>query len=302
MARLRQEAHDLGVVFDQEAADSAAEFKDNITRLNTAVNGLKFTLARELMPVLSAGIPILTEWAKAIGPIIENTLNWHAAHDRQIKQQDAWRNMMLERQRMMGGLTHELGEALDILEFTLESQGLLNEQAINTIDILRAQVKAQEEVGEILKENTIDNDAWADSLGRAREQLGRYVDELERFREKQKFTRLSGMITSMNQIIAAGGTPSQQRISDYYNLMSGNVPIPRKWAKGGVIDEPTLMTSLRTMQPYAIAGEAGREFVTPEGGRGGKVNIYVELDGRVIAQAIGQPLVEEIRLRTGVRI
>ncbi|GAH92462.1 unnamed protein product, partial [marine sediment metagenome] len=43
------------------------------------------------------------------------------------------------------------------------------------------------------------------------------------------------------------------------------------------------------------------EFVTPERG-GGRVNIYVELDGRIIAQAIGQPLVDEIRLRTGVHI
>lgn len=32
------------------------------------------------------------------------------------------------------------------------------------------------------------------------------------------------------------------------------------------------------------------------------VNIYVELDGRIIARAIGQPLVEDIRLRTGVHI
>ena len=33
-----------------------------------------------------------------------------------------------------------------------------------------------------------------------------------------------------------------------------------------------------------------------------KVNIYVELDGRIIARAIGQPLVEERRLKTGARI
>ncbi|MBA7576484.1 hypothetical protein ES708_18325 [subsurface metagenome] len=37
-------------------------------------------------------------------------------------------------------------------------------------------------------------------------------------------------------------------------------------------------------------------------GAKGKVNIYVELDGRVIAQAIGQPLVDEIRLRTGIHM
>ncbi|MBX5477384.1 MAG: phage tail tape measure protein, partial [Clostridia bacterium] len=36
--------------------------------------------------------------------------------------------------------------------------------------------------------------------------------------------------------------------------------------------------------------------------RPGQVNIVVELDGRTIARAIGQPLVEEIRLRAGARI
>ena len=67
---------------------------------------------------------------------------------------------------------------------------------------------------------------------------------------------------------------------------------------GGTIREPTLLTSLRTMRPYAVAGEAGVEYITP----GGKtINIFVELDGRIIAQAIGQPLVDEIRLRTGIR-
>ena len=49
------------------------------------------------------------------------------------------------------------------------------------------------------------------------------------------------------------------------------------------------------------------EVVAPldklEGMLGGRlVNIYVELDGRIIAKAIGQPLVDEIRLKTGVHI
>jgi hypothetical protein len=37
-------------------------------------------------------------------------------------------------------------------------------------------------------------------------------------------------------------------------------------------------------------------------GAGGTCNIVVELDGRVLAKALGQPLAEEIRLRTGLRI
>ena len=37
-------------------------------------------------------------------------------------------------------------------------------------------------------------------------------------------------------------------------------------------------------------------------GAGGTANIYVELDGRTIASVIGQPLVDLIRVKTGVRI
>lgn len=45
---------------------------------------------------------------------------------------------------------------------------------------------------------------------------------------------------------------------------------PFKWlpqfAEGGVIPEPTLLYGLRSMKPYAIAGEKGPEYVTPAGG------------------------------------
>jgi len=51
-----------------------------------------------------------------------------------------------------------------------------------------------------------------------------------------------------------------------------------------------------------MIGERGPEAVVPLGKGMGTTNIYVELDGRVIARAIGQPLVDEIRLRTGVRM
>ena len=63
---------------------------------------------------------------------------------------------------------------------------------------------------------------------------------------------------------------------------------------------------------YAIVGEAGPELlelpqgarVTPLAAAGGfsTANITFEVDGRVLAKIIGQPLAEEIRLRTGLRL
>jgi len=42
---------------------------------------------------------------------------------------------------------------------------------------------------------------------------------------------------------------------------------------GGVIPEPTLLYGLKSMRPYAIAGEKGKEYVTPSSG-GGVVNNF----------------------------
>ena len=73
-----------------------------------------------------------------------------------------------------------------------------------------------------------------------------------------------------------------------------------KFAQGGMITEPTLLTRMSDMKPYAIAGEAGPESVSPM--RRQTANIFIMLDGKTIARAIGQPLVDEIRIRTGATI
>jgi len=52
LAEMRQEAHDLGIVFDKEAADKAAGFNDAMTRLKSSVNGVKVVIAENLIPVL----------------------------------------------------------------------------------------------------------------------------------------------------------------------------------------------------------------------------------------------------------
>lgn len=70
---------------------------------------------------------------------------------------------------------------------------------------------------------------------------------------------------------------------------------------GGPIPEPTLLYGLMSKRPYALAGEAGKEYISPVSPSGKAVNIYVQLDGKTIAKAIGQPLVDEIRVRTGLK-
>ena len=64
---LRQEAHDLGIVFDQEAADAAASFTDSMDRLNKSLMGVKVSVAEALVPALEPMIQDMTEAGKQAG-------------------------------------------------------------------------------------------------------------------------------------------------------------------------------------------------------------------------------------------
>ena len=79
IAALRQEAHELGIVFDQDAADSAAEFSDSMTRLKGRFQGIAFTVARNLVPTLTK----IIDWATEIIPKIKAELMplWLAVKD-----------------------------------------------------------------------------------------------------------------------------------------------------------------------------------------------------------------------------
>jgi hypothetical protein len=66
---MREEAHRLGIVFDQEAADSAALFNDNMDRLGKSVDGVKFAVAE-------AFLPILTQLLEKMVPVITKVQDW----------------------------------------------------------------------------------------------------------------------------------------------------------------------------------------------------------------------------------
>lgn len=51
---LRKKAHELGIVFDQEAANKAAKFTDSMTTLKGALQGIGFAIAEDFMPVLTS--------------------------------------------------------------------------------------------------------------------------------------------------------------------------------------------------------------------------------------------------------
>ncbi len=71
LRKMRQEARDLGIIFTNETAASAAELKDSQTALKESVKGLSMAFTEHLVPVLTnivqsitAGISKVTEWAR----------------------------------------------------------------------------------------------------------------------------------------------------------------------------------------------------------------------------------------------
>jgi len=53
IAKLRKEAHELGNIFDEEAAAKAAKLKDAQTALKAAMQGLSFAIVEDTIPVLT---------------------------------------------------------------------------------------------------------------------------------------------------------------------------------------------------------------------------------------------------------
>ena len=75
LAEMRQEAHDLGIVFDQVAADKAAALTDAMTRLKESLQGIAFALADEL-------VPIITEFLEnKVIPAITRIMDWIDANE-----------------------------------------------------------------------------------------------------------------------------------------------------------------------------------------------------------------------------
>ena len=54
IAEMRQQAHELGLVFDKEAAVSAENLTDAWTNMTGAIEGVKFALVEELAPTITA--------------------------------------------------------------------------------------------------------------------------------------------------------------------------------------------------------------------------------------------------------
>ena len=87
---MRQEARDLGIVFDQEAADAAAQFNDDMDRLKKGFAGVFQELGQQLIPLMTEKlipaikeniIPLVKQFGERIGKLLE----WFANLDPKLR-------------------------------------------------------------------------------------------------------------------------------------------------------------------------------------------------------------------------
>jgi len=98
---MRQEAHDLGIVFDQEAAKKSEDFTDALYRVDASMMGLKMAIADKLIPALT--------------PLIETICNVITAITDWIDQHPQLMQVLGPFIFTLGGLLAALGPILIIL-------------------------------------------------------------------------------------------------------------------------------------------------------------------------------------------
>ncbi len=117
-------------------------------------------------------------------------------------------------------------------------------------------------------------------------------------------------VAAINAVAAAQQAVSRPQVPGGGGTSPTPTPTPatpgfslNEYATGGIISEPTLLTSIRTMRPYAVAGEAGPERVSPIGASRVMItgnNFYVRQESDI--DRIGESIVRKIRLTQGLRI
>ena len=209
------------------------------------------------------------------------------------REQERVRN--LQEQLEQDGLTESQRDALE-RELEVIEDARLREQLINE----RNQQIQELDMASHLEQQQTELDTALN------EQISRYETDLEAFEAMNatKLGNLEAFVEEYNRIMSGlGATPGVEGFLSLApkepSTFSREIPL---WQHGGVIREPTLLTGLRSRVSYAIAGGAGPEPVGPVSGEYRSVNVIVQLDERTLVQALGQPMVDEIRLRQGLRI
>jgi len=342
LKEMMAEAEKFAPIFDKEAAAAAAKLTDQMGQLSGATTKVKMVIANQLVPILIPlidkirdAIAGISAWAERHPMLTKVIVLGTAALSVLLLVLGGLLLLMpgLTAATALFGVTLSAaiwpvtllvagialltaGISLLVLQSgagekaerkrasaTLESAAAAEELEDRTrfgTEAVEEHTKASEELYATMD---VGRD-WMYNTAIAFQKIGLEAEEAtRRIREMKKWMGEAGAVATWG-----GGAPTRP----------GRAPVPGAPVYGPPDPETGEMEMIgwEEMQRGGIAmrpmlariGEKAPEAVIPldklEGmiGGGRAVNIFVELDGRVIARAIGQPLVDLIRLKTGLHI
>ena len=239
IAAMRQEARDLGLVFDQEAADAAAKFNDDLLRLKGTVTGLKMEIAEELLPTLNTlavsftqllkGEGVFGKKGQAVNALIEARSEFLAEQE---KAQRGLDNQMAESARKLIQVAKAWKKTADGGIANLDLLGQIVGPLERWLAVEDERIKALELEEERLKSVIAAETAREDILGRTVEGLRlaaleekKLADAVIAAEEAKRFARTGRAVGLIEQIIEAGGMPSRGRLLEAELLLGGFNPL-----------------------------------------------------------------------------
>jgi len=239
------EAEKFGPIMGQEAAEAAAKLTDQMAQLKGGFQKIQASIAEQLIPVL---IPLIDK----IRDAISNVALW-------MKENPGLTKTIITIVGVIGGLLAVLGPLLIMLPGIIAALPMIGAGFALLTGPVGLVILAVVAVGLAIKALADNWDVIMRGIKRITESVINGVIGVINNLIKT-INLIPGMNVGEIGRVGAGGGGLSQRTKDILAAQDN------KMAGGGMITEPTLLSSLRTGRPYGIAGESGVERITPGSG------------------------------------
>lgn len=253
LARATEEARAFGLMLDGETSAAAANFNDNLTRLNAAKQGFANQIMQAMLPSLSALTDQLVEGAKqgngfaraaevaasgmkilaTIGAIVAGTfktvgeyLGGLAAQVVAIVSGRFSEALDIANQANEDVASNIAGISKTISNIWAEAEAKSESQAEKTSDklaapIVRTAQKVKESRDKIVKDTTSINDSWVKMIDQQIEEEKRKADEIGKFAEESKDTQKTELSAMTEYAQEAARNMQDAMAGGFFDLFEG---------------------------------------------------------------------------------
>lgn len=227
--RLREEARQLGITFDQKAADDAARFNDELDRFNKSIKGLSMELGKVLLPVISDLADRYVKFIKGARGLLETTEpqtksveDLNKEYDQQVQRIKE----LEERLKHKGGLDNiQIWSMQEQIKHARARIVTINEErrAINDLVIAREKEEAQ-------RQKKTQDQETAQGPQATIEPIAGFLDQeneaREAYRAKAEEGRIAYQDRQMSLIL--GGIEEEIAAEQYKNEQLGMLALDRQ--------------------------------------------------------------------------